>query len=91
MDHNFAAYRDLRELSAEEACSSEDPSFDEPEPQLQPLLSCPSLDGSLGEERGHDPPTKPHSPDSLRMKVIFDEKKLWSSLKFHFDDSWMMI
>ncbi|GJT52047.1 hypothetical protein Tco_0978204 [Tanacetum coccineum] len=50
--------------------SREVPSFDEPEPQPQPLPSCLSLDESLGEERGHDPPTKPHSPDSLRMKVV---------------------
>ncbi|GJW98635.1 hypothetical protein Tco_0180443 [Tanacetum coccineum] len=41
--------------------SKEVPSFDEPKPQPQPLPSCPSLDESLGEERGHDPPTKPHS------------------------------
>ncbi|GKC37964.1 hypothetical protein Tco_1050348 [Tanacetum coccineum] len=40
------------------------PSFDEPEPQPQPLPSCPSLDESLGEERGHG---------------IFDEKKHRSS------------
>ncbi|GJV41257.1 putative reverse transcriptase domain-containing protein [Tanacetum coccineum] len=44
-------------------------SFDELKPQQQPLPSCPSLDESIGEERGHDPPTKPHSPDSLRMKL----------------------
>ncbi|GKC81358.1 hypothetical protein Tco_1137075, partial [Tanacetum coccineum] len=44
------------------------PSFDEPEPQPQPLPSCPSLDISLGEERGPKPPIKPHSPDSFRMK-----------------------
>ncbi|GJX20896.1 hypothetical protein Tco_0223573, partial [Tanacetum coccineum] len=28
------------------------PSFDEPEPQPQPLRNYPSLDVSLGEERG---------------------------------------
>ncbi|GJR67846.1 hypothetical protein Tco_0013911 [Tanacetum coccineum] len=55
------------------------PNFDEPEPQPQPLPSCPSLDISLGEENGPKPPIKPHSPDSFRMKVIFDEKKLGSS------------
>ncbi|GJY38157.1 hypothetical protein Tco_0424521 [Tanacetum coccineum] len=54
-------------------------SFDEPEPQPQPLPSYPSLDESIREERGYDPPTKLHSLDSLRMKVIFYEKKLWSS------------
>ncbi|GJT14874.1 hypothetical protein Tco_0873580 [Tanacetum coccineum] len=55
------------------------PSFDEPEPQAQPLPSYPSLDESLGEERGLNSPTKPHSPDSLRMKVTFDEEKPRSS------------
>ncbi|GKE29104.1 hypothetical protein Tco_1444488 [Tanacetum coccineum] len=50
--------------------SKEVPSFNEPEPQPQPLPSCPSLDECLGEERGHDPQTKPHSPDSLKMKVV---------------------
>ncbi|GKB53926.1 hypothetical protein Tco_0904679 [Tanacetum coccineum] len=42
------------------------PSFDEPEPQP----NCPSLDVSLGEERGPEPPIKPHSPDSFRMKEV---------------------
>ncbi|GJW67417.1 hypothetical protein Tco_0121841 [Tanacetum coccineum] len=50
--------------------SREVPSFDEPEPQPRPLPSCPSLDVSLGEERSSKPPIKPHSLDSLRMKVI---------------------
>ncbi|GJT88241.1 hypothetical protein Tco_1069958 [Tanacetum coccineum] len=50
--------------------SREVPSFDEPKPQPQPLPSCTSLDESLREERGHDPPTKPHSLDSLEMKVV---------------------
>ncbi|GKB64266.1 hypothetical protein Tco_0920452 [Tanacetum coccineum] len=50
--------------------SREVPIFNEPEPQPQPLPSCPSLDECLGEERGYDPPTKPHSPDSLKMKVV---------------------
>ncbi|GKC94374.1 hypothetical protein Tco_1159816 [Tanacetum coccineum] len=35
-----------------------------------------SLDVSLGDVIGPEPPIKPHSPDSSRMKVIFDEKKL---------------
>ncbi|GJT88240.1 hypothetical protein Tco_1069957 [Tanacetum coccineum] len=48
--------------------SREVSSFDEPKPQLQLLPNCSSLDESLGEERGRDPPTKPHSPDSLKMK-----------------------
>ncbi|GJX62689.1 hypothetical protein Tco_0295589 [Tanacetum coccineum] len=46
------------------------PSFDELEPQPQPLSNCPSLDISLGDERGHEPPIKPHSPDSFRMKEV---------------------
>ncbi|GKB16771.1 hypothetical protein Tco_0850694 [Tanacetum coccineum] len=50
--------------------SREIPNFDEPEPQPQPLPSFPSLDISLREERGPEPPIKPHSPDSFRMKVV---------------------
>ncbi|GKD29952.1 hypothetical protein Tco_1240730 [Tanacetum coccineum] len=46
------------------------PSFDEPEPQPQPLPSCPSLDVSLGDERGPEPPFKPHSLDTFRMKEV---------------------
>ncbi|GKA12966.1 hypothetical protein Tco_0692512 [Tanacetum coccineum] len=44
------------------------PSFDGPEPQ--PLLNSPSLDVSLGEERGPEPPIKPYSPDSFMMKEV---------------------
>ncbi|GJS92266.1 hypothetical protein Tco_0774902 [Tanacetum coccineum] len=50
--------------------SKEIPSIDEPEPQQQPLPNCLSLDVSLGEERGPEPPIKPHSPDSFRMKEV---------------------
>ncbi|GJT62964.1 hypothetical protein Tco_1006497 [Tanacetum coccineum] len=46
------------------------PSIDEPEPQPQPLTNCPSFDISLGEEKGLEPPIKPHSPDSFRMKKV---------------------
>ncbi|GJZ75880.1 hypothetical protein Tco_0640345, partial [Tanacetum coccineum] len=46
------------------------PSFDEPGPQLNPLPNCLSLDVSLGEERGPEPPIKPHSPDSFRLKEV---------------------
>ncbi|GKA48810.1 hypothetical protein Tco_0741768 [Tanacetum coccineum] len=46
------------------------PSFDDPEPQPQPLRNCPSLDVSLGDERGPQPSIKPLSPDSFRMKVV---------------------
>ncbi|GJU20392.1 hypothetical protein Tco_1153734 [Tanacetum coccineum] len=48
--------------------SREIPSFDKPEPQPNPLPNFPSLDVSLGEKRGPEPPIKPHSPDSFRMK-----------------------
>ncbi|GJV59949.1 hypothetical protein Tco_1466049 [Tanacetum coccineum] len=48
--------------------SKEVPSFDGPEPQ--PLLNSPSLDVSLGVVIGPEPPIKPHSPDSFRMKVV---------------------
>ncbi|GJY66610.1 hypothetical protein Tco_0468848 [Tanacetum coccineum] len=50
--------------------SREVPSFDEPKPQPQPLPNCPSLDVSLGEKRGPEPPIKPYSPDSFKMKVV---------------------
>ncbi|GKD70110.1 hypothetical protein Tco_1324200 [Tanacetum coccineum] len=50
--------------------SKEIPSIDEPEPQPQPLPNCLSLDVSLGEERVPEPPIKPHSPDSFRMKEV---------------------
>ncbi|GJY57809.1 hypothetical protein Tco_0457701 [Tanacetum coccineum] len=46
------------------------PSFDEPEPQPQPFSSFPSLEVDLGDERGPEPPIKPLSPDSFRMKVV---------------------
>ncbi|GJW20718.1 hypothetical protein Tco_0031340 [Tanacetum coccineum] len=48
--------------------SREVPSFDVQEPQ--PLLNSPSLDVSLGDVIGPEPPIKPHSPDSSRMKVV---------------------
>ncbi|GJV54715.1 hypothetical protein Tco_1455720 [Tanacetum coccineum] len=51
--------------------SREVPSFDEPEPQ--PLLNSPSLDISLGDVMGPKLPIKPHSPDSSRMKEMFDD------------------
>ncbi|GJZ95107.1 hypothetical protein Tco_0667310 [Tanacetum coccineum] len=50
------------------------PSFNETEPQPQPLPNCPSLDVILGDERGPKPPIKPHSPNSFRMKVILDKE-----------------
>ncbi|GJX26708.1 gag-pol polyprotein [Tanacetum coccineum] len=48
--------------------SREVPSFDGPEPQ--PSLNNPSLDVSLGDITCPEPPIKPHSPDSSRMKVV---------------------
>ncbi|GJS77020.1 hypothetical protein Tco_0726901 [Tanacetum coccineum] len=48
--------------------SREVPSFDGPEPQ--PLLNSPSLDVSLGDVIGPEPPIKPHSLDSSRVKVV---------------------
>ncbi|GKF58911.1 hypothetical protein Tco_0175697, partial [Tanacetum coccineum] len=50
--------------------SREVPSLDELKPQPQPLPSCPSFDVSLGNQRGPEPPIKPHSPDSFRMKEV---------------------
>ncbi|GKA57927.1 hypothetical protein Tco_0757115 [Tanacetum coccineum] len=50
--------------------SKEIPSFDEPEPQPQPFPSFLSLEVDLGEERGPEPPIKPPSPDSFRMKEV---------------------
>ncbi|GKE20427.1 hypothetical protein Tco_1431939 [Tanacetum coccineum] len=70
--------------------SREVPSFDEPEPQTQPLPNYPPLDVSLGSERGLKPPIKPHSVDSFRMKVLDNLTfcTLSSSLiaSFHFND-----
>ncbi|GJZ23083.1 hypothetical protein Tco_0560542 [Tanacetum coccineum] len=50
--------------------SREIPSIVKPEPQPQPLPNYLSLNVSLGEERGPEPPIKPHSPDSFRMKEV---------------------
>ncbi|GJV43489.1 hypothetical protein Tco_1428025 [Tanacetum coccineum] len=50
--------------------SREVSSFDEPKPQPKPLANFPTLDVSLGDERGPQPPIKPHSLDSFRMKVV---------------------
>nr|GEV14771.1 hypothetical protein [Tanacetum cinerariifolium] len=44
-------------------------SFDEPEPRPQPFPSFPSLEVDIGEERGLEPPIKPHISDSFRMKM----------------------
>jgi hypothetical protein len=50
--------------------SMEVPSFDEPEPQPNPLPNLPSLDGNLGIEKGPDPQIKPYSPGSLGIKLV---------------------
>ncbi|GKC92918.1 ribonuclease H-like domain-containing protein [Tanacetum coccineum] len=42
----------------------------ESKPQPNPLPNCLSLDVSLGEERVTEPPIKPHSLDSFRMKEV---------------------
>ncbi|GJW83709.1 hypothetical protein Tco_0156854 [Tanacetum coccineum] len=48
--------------------SKEIPSVDEPEPQLLPNFS--PLEVNLGDKRGINPPIKPHSPNSFRMKEV---------------------
>ncbi|GJW13596.1 hypothetical protein Tco_0017729 [Tanacetum coccineum] len=48
--------------------SREVSSFNELEPQLLPNFS--PLDVNLRDKRGTDPPIKPHSPDSSRMKEV---------------------
>ncbi|GKF68409.1 hypothetical protein Tco_0198088, partial [Tanacetum coccineum] len=48
--------------------SRENPNLDEPKPQPQLFPSFPSLYVSLGDVIGPEPPIKPHSPDSYRMK-----------------------
>ncbi|GJR91957.1 hypothetical protein Tco_0215968 [Tanacetum coccineum] len=66
------------EMRKIEKITREIPNFDELEPQL--LRNFSPLDVNIGDKRGTDPPIKPHSPDSFRMKeVIFDEKKLGNS------------
>ncbi|GKF15942.1 hypothetical protein Tco_0057404, partial [Tanacetum coccineum] len=50
--------------------SREVPSFDKTKPQPQPLPNCPPLDISLGDKRGLEPPIKPHSSDSFRIKEV---------------------
>nr|GEW08962.1 cytochrome P450 716B1-like [Tanacetum cinerariifolium] len=48
--------------------SREIPSVDESKPQLLPNFS--PLDVYIRDKRGTDPPIKPHSLDSFRMKVV---------------------
>ncbi|GKC07207.1 hypothetical protein Tco_0998817 [Tanacetum coccineum] len=63
---NLTAKGDLRKFSDIGAWKV--PSFDGPKPQ--PLLNSPSVDLSLGDVIGPEPPIKPHSPNSSRMKVV---------------------
>nr|GEU69876.1 reverse transcriptase domain-containing protein [Tanacetum cinerariifolium] len=58
-------------FSSREVCS-----FDGPEPQ--PLLNSPSLDASLGDVIGPEPPIKPYSLDSSRIKNFNDDWRLKS-------------
>nr|GEX45263.1 hypothetical protein [Tanacetum cinerariifolium] len=46
------------------------PSFDKMKPQPQRLPTCPPLDISLGDKRGLEPPIKPYSQGSFRMKEV---------------------
>jgi hypothetical protein len=64
-DIGLNTYNDNLTLSYREV-----PSFDEPEPQPKPLPNLLSLDENLGIEIGSDPPIKPYSPGSLRIKVV---------------------
>ncbi|GKB96695.1 hypothetical protein Tco_0982832 [Tanacetum coccineum] len=40
------------------------------EPELQPSPNRPFLDVNLGDKRGPEPPIKPISPDSFKMKIV---------------------
>ncbi|GKB98068.1 ribonuclease H-like domain-containing protein, partial [Tanacetum coccineum] len=53
-----------------EVAAGEVLSFDKTKPQPQPLPICPPLDISLGDKRGLEPPIKPHSLGSFRMKEV---------------------
>ncbi|GJS99416.1 hypothetical protein Tco_0820586 [Tanacetum coccineum] len=59
---------DFMQLSSE-VTKREIPNFDELEPQL--LRNFSPLDVNIGDKRGTDPPIKPHSPDSFRMKEVW--------------------
>ncbi|GKD18402.1 hypothetical protein Tco_1207560 [Tanacetum coccineum] len=50
--------------------SREISSFDEPKTQPHPLPNCTPLDVNLGDKKGTNPPNKPHSSNSFRMKVV---------------------
>ncbi|GJY99225.1 hypothetical protein Tco_0516655 [Tanacetum coccineum] len=65
--------------------SREISSVDELEPQLLPNFS--PLDVNLGDKRGTDPPIKPHSSNSFRMKLYLMRRSLEVLTKFPNDDS----
>ncbi|GKB32762.1 hypothetical protein Tco_0872163 [Tanacetum coccineum] len=76
--------------------SREVPSFDGPKPQ--PLLNNPSLDASLGEVIGLEPPIKPHSIDDPKRHYRFKPGLLGKSVSLGvdisnwemFDDDWRL-
>ncbi|GKC09436.1 hypothetical protein Tco_1001046 [Tanacetum coccineum] len=61
------------------------PSFDEPEPQPNPLPNSPPFDISLGDKRGPKPPIKPHGQDSFRMKEV-DNLMRFLALGWHLEE-----
>nr|GEV67076.1 zinc finger, CCHC-type [Tanacetum cinerariifolium] len=63
---NFILDQEEKVRQLEEEASS----FNEPEPQPNPLPSYPSLDVSLDKERGSKPPNKPYSLDGFRMEEV---------------------
>nr|GEY59571.1 zinc finger, CCHC-type [Tanacetum cinerariifolium] len=68
-DKQYNASTTTRDITSGRVRSSREiSSVDEPKPQILPNFS-PS-DINLRDKRGPDPPIKPHSPDSFRMKVV---------------------
>ncbi|GJZ90559.1 hypothetical protein Tco_0662486 [Tanacetum coccineum] len=65
--------------------SREVPSFDELEPQPNPLPNSPPLDISLGDKTGPKPPIKPHGPDSFRIKEV-DNLMRFLALEWHLEE-----
>ena len=69
LDHTKLEDLDLNTCNHDLPLSSREfPNVDEPVPQ--PLPNLQFLDVSLGDVKGPEPPIKPHSPDSFRMKVV---------------------
>ncbi|GJU79356.1 ribonuclease H-like domain-containing protein [Tanacetum coccineum] len=65
--------------------------FDEREPQPKPLPSHPSLDISLGDEGGLEPPIKSHNPDDNNKHYGFKQGLLGQSGSLGVDVSNMEI